>query len=113
MTASEAPAGLLHRSRAWINSSLQRRLIVALAVVLALISALFLLMIIGLYQQRNEVLLCPCHQALFDVADGGRPIIGPASRPLPRLPLAVDGDGLLVADGPFTDDVGGGFWGRP
>ncbi|MGD9753923.1 MAG: ubiquinol-cytochrome c reductase iron-sulfur subunit [Acidimicrobiia bacterium] len=68
---------------------------------------------LGLYQQRNEVLLCPCHQALFDVADGGRPIIGPASRPLPRLPLAVDGDGLLVADGPFTHAVGGGFWGRP
>ncbi len=52
MTASEAPAGLLHRSRVWINSSLQRRLIVALAVVLALISALFLVMVIGLYQQR-------------------------------------------------------------
>jgi ubiquinol-cytochrome c reductase iron-sulfur subunit len=67
---------------------------------------------LGLYQQRNEILLCPCHQAVFDVTRNGIPVRGPASRPLPRLPLAVV-DGFLVADGPFTDAVGTGFWGRP
>jgi ubiquinol-cytochrome c reductase iron-sulfur subunit len=38
---------------------------------------------------------------------------GPAHRPLPRLPLGVEADGLLVARGDFTDAVGTGFWGRP
>ena len=31
--------------------------------------------------------------------DGARPVFGPAARPLPQLPLGVDDDGYLVADG--------------
>jgi ubiquinol-cytochrome c reductase iron-sulfur subunit len=67
---------------------------------------------LGLYQQQSGTLLCPCHQALFDVLDGGRVLRGPASRPLPQLPLGVDGDGTLIALGDFTDAVGTGFWSR-
>jgi ubiquinol-cytochrome c reductase iron-sulfur subunit len=67
---------------------------------------------LGLYEQQSGTLLCPCHQALFDVFADGRVLRGPAGRPLPRLPLGVE-DGLLVARGDFTDAVGTGFWGRP
>ncbi|HSL73956.1 MAG TPA: Rieske (2Fe-2S) protein, partial [Ilumatobacteraceae bacterium] len=68
---------------------------------------------LGLYEQQSGTLLCPCHQALFDVLAEGRVLRGPANRPLPMLPLDVDGDGLLIATGDFTDAVGTGFWGRP
>lgn len=67
----------------------------------------------GLYQQSSGVLLCPCHQATFDLLGGGRPVTGPARRALPQLPLAIMPDGLLVARGDFSDAVGTGFWGRP
>jgi ubiquinol-cytochrome c reductase iron-sulfur subunit len=68
---------------------------------------------LGLYEQQSGTLLCPCHQALFDVLANGEVLRGPADRPLPRLPLGVEADGLLVARGDFTDAVGTGFWGRP
>ena len=35
---------------------------------------------------------------------------GPASRPLPQLPLAIDEDGFLYAQSDFTEPVGPGFW---
>lgn len=68
---------------------------------------------VSLYQQNPDVLLCPCHQATFDVLDGGRVIHGPASRPLPQLPLTVDDEGHLRAGGDFPEPVGTGFWSRP
>jgi ubiquinol-cytochrome c reductase iron-sulfur subunit len=68
---------------------------------------------VSLYQQDPDILLCPCHQATFDVLDGGRAIHGPASRPLPQLPLSIDDDGHLRADGDFPEPVGAGFWSRP
>lgn len=67
----------------------------------------------GLYQQDPDVLVCPCHQAVFDVLDGARPVHGPARRPLPQLPLDTGDDGVLRAAGPFTDTVGPSWWGRP
>ncbi len=68
---------------------------------------------VGLYEQRTNTLLCPCHQAGFAVLEGARPLFGPAWRPLPQLPLTVDADGHLVAGGDFDDVTGPGFWGRP
>jgi ubiquinol-cytochrome c reductase iron-sulfur subunit len=68
---------------------------------------------LGLYQQQTGTLLCPCHQATFDVLDGGRPLQGPASRRLPRLPIGLDEGGRLIARGDFDDAVGTGFWWRP
>ncbi len=67
---------------------------------------------VGLYQQEEKLLLCPCHQSTFDVLDGARPVFGPAARPLPQLPLGVDDEGYLVAEGDFSGPVGGGFWDR-
>ena len=40
--------------------------------------------------------VCPCHQSTFDVLHGAEPVAGPAGRPLPQLPLAIDKDGFLV-----------------
>ncbi len=68
---------------------------------------------VGLYQPTQHRLFCPCHQSAFDVLDGARPIAGPAARPLPQLPLAIDAEGYLVAQGDFPEPIGPGFWSRP
>ncbi|MDP9020330.1 MAG: Rieske 2Fe-2S domain-containing protein, partial [Actinomycetota bacterium] len=67
---------------------------------------------VGLYQQQEQLLLCPCHQSTFDVLHGAQPIFGPAARPLPQLPIGVDHQGFFVALGEFPQPVGGGFWDR-
>lgn len=67
---------------------------------------------VGLYQQQTQQLLCPCHQSLFDVARGAKPVFGPAPRPLPQLPLAVNSDGFLISQEDFGEPVGPGFWNR-
>jgi ubiquinol-cytochrome c reductase iron-sulfur subunit len=68
---------------------------------------------VALYQAEAKELFCPCHQSAFDVFDGARPIAGPATRPLPQLPLAIDSDGYLTAQRDFTQPVGPGFWNDP
>jgi quinol---cytochrome c reductase iron-sulfur subunit len=67
---------------------------------------------VGLYRAESQSLLCPCHQSQFDVADGAKPFFGPAARPLPQLPLGVDDQGVLIAQGDFTEPVGPAFWNR-
>lgn len=67
---------------------------------------------VGLYQPELHQLLCPCHQAVFDVLDGCRPIFGPAPRPLPQLPLEADGDGFLRAQDDYAEPVGPSTWDR-
>ena len=62
------------------------------------------------YLDEAQVLACPCHQSTFDLLDGAKPVAGPAGRPLPQLPLAIDKDGFLVAQRDFTEPVGPGFW---
>lgn len=68
---------------------------------------------VGLYQARADLLVCPCHQATYDVLDGARPVHGPAKRRLPQLPLGVDDEGYLVATDDFDEPVGPGYWSRP
>ena len=65
---------------------------------------------VGLYQAQRGELLCPCHQSTFDVLHGAEPVFGPATRPLPQLPLGTDEDGNLIATGDFSGPVGPGFW---
>ncbi|HEX2194251.1 MAG TPA: Rieske 2Fe-2S domain-containing protein [Candidatus Limnocylindria bacterium] len=65
---------------------------------------------VGLYRSEDQVLICPCHQSTFDVTRGAIPVFGPAARPLPQLPLEVDGQGYLVAAGAFSAPVGPSFW---
>ncbi|GII76048.1 cytochrome bc1 complex Rieske iron-sulfur subunit [Sphaerisporangium rufum] len=66
----------------------------------------------ALYEQTTHHILCPCHQSTFDAADGAKVIFGPAARPLPQLPIAVDGEGYLVAQSDFNVPVGPSFWER-
>jgi quinol---cytochrome c reductase iron-sulfur subunit len=54
---------------------------------------------------------CPCHYSSFTPGDGGEVIFGPAGRPLPQLPLAIDVDGNLRAAGQFDEDIGPSWWG--
>jgi ubiquinol-cytochrome c reductase iron-sulfur subunit len=65
-----------------------------------------------LFAERSPgpALVCPCHYSTFNVLDGGERIFGPAVRPLPQLPLRIDG-GELVAAGPLSGAVGAS-WGR-
>jgi ubiquinol-cytochrome c reductase iron-sulfur subunit len=65
---------------------------------------------VGLYRAEERQLLCPCHQSTFDVLEGARPVFGPAVRPLPQLPMAVDDEGYLVATGDFPEPIGPSFW---
>jgi ubiquinol-cytochrome c reductase iron-sulfur subunit len=67
---------------------------------------------VALYEQTTQHILCPCHQSTFDAPKGAQVLFGPAPRPLPQLPLAVDAEGYLVANGDFDEPVGPSFWER-
>ncbi|MEV0001716.1 Rieske (2Fe-2S) protein [Micromonospora sp. NPDC050980] len=67
---------------------------------------------VRLYLKGTGRVLCPCHQSSFDLLADARPVAGPAARPLPGLPVAVDPDGYLRATGDFTAAPGAGFWSR-
>ncbi len=56
--------------------------------------------------EPRPALVCPCHYSTFDPADGGSVTFGPAGRPLPMLPLTVDGRGYLRARGNFDGAIG-------
>ncbi|MDP8956002.1 MAG: Rieske 2Fe-2S domain-containing protein [Actinomycetota bacterium] len=68
---------------------------------------------VGLYEPTSGDLFCPCHQSIFDARRGAVPTAGPATRPLPQLPLAVDREGFLIAAGEFSEPVGPSFWDLP
>ena len=67
---------------------------------------------VGLYQAETYELFCPCHQSIFEVLENAAPNSGPATRPLPRLPIGVDDSGYVIALGDFPEPVGPGFWSR-
>ncbi|WP_043669795.1 ubiquinol-cytochrome c reductase iron-sulfur subunit [Clavibacter michiganensis] len=67
---------------------------------------------VALYEQQTHHLLCPCHQSQFDVTNHCEVIFGPAKRPLPQLPIAVNDEGYLIAQSDFTEPVGASFWER-
>jgi ubiquinol-cytochrome c reductase iron-sulfur subunit len=67
---------------------------------------------VGLYEQQTHHLLCPCHQSTFDVTRDCEVIFGPAARPLPQLPLAVDGEGYLVSRDDYQEPIGPSYWER-
>ena len=61
--------------------------------------------------QPGPALVCPCHYSTFNPASGGAVVFGPAGRPLPQLPLAIDGRRELRAAGNFSGPVGPSWWG--
>jgi ubiquinol-cytochrome c reductase iron-sulfur subunit len=66
----------------------------------------------ALYEETTQHILCPCHQSTFDAPRGAQVLFGPATRPLPQLPMTVDAQGYLVARGDFHEPVGPSFWER-
>lgn len=66
----------------------------------------------SLYEQQTYRILCPCHQSQFDALEFAKPIFGPAARALAQLPITIDQDGYLVANGDFIEPVGPAFWER-
>ena len=66
----------------------------------------------SLYEAQTNRILCPCHQSQFDALHYGKPVFGPAARALPQLPITVDDEGYLVAEGNFIEPVGPAFWER-
>ena len=68
---------------------------------------------VGLYEQQLELLVCPCHQSMFNVRNGAMPQFGPAPRPLPQLPLYFDAQRATCGRRPAYDQaVGPGFYER-
>ncbi|MFV0495194.1 ubiquinol-cytochrome c reductase iron-sulfur subunit [Mycobacterium sp.] len=66
----------------------------------------------SLYEQQSYRILCPCHQSQFDALHFAKPIFGPAARALAQLPITIDSNGYLVANGDFIEPVGPAFWER-
>ena len=66
----------------------------------------------SLYEQQSYRILCPCHQSQFDALHFAKPIFGPAARALAQLPITIDANGYLVANGDFVEPVGPAFWER-
>jgi len=48
------------------------------------------------YDSKTHLLVCPAHGAIFDPAHGGRVLQGPATRPLPQVPLHRGSDGTIL-----------------
>ncbi len=67
---------------------------------------------VSLYEQETSRILCPCHQSQFDITQGAKPIFGPATRPLPQLPITVDDEGYFVASSDYIEAVGPTYWNR-
>jgi ubiquinol-cytochrome c reductase iron-sulfur subunit len=57
----------------------------------------------------KPALICPCHYSTFDPRRGGKVTFGPAARPLPQLPLQVNGAGELEAAGGYFGLIGPSF----
>jgi Rieske Fe-S protein len=46
---------------------------------------------------RNAQLVCPCHGSVFDPANNGQVVTPPAQRPLPEIPVEVEGGEVFKA----------------
>jgi ubiquinol-cytochrome c reductase iron-sulfur subunit len=60
--------------------------------------------------EPEPALVCPCHYSTFNPATGGNVLYGPAGRPLPQLPLMIDGAGFVRAAGNLSGRPGPGWW---
>jgi ubiquinol-cytochrome c reductase iron-sulfur subunit len=67
---------------------------------------------VSLYEQETSRILCPCHQSQFDVTKDGKPVFGPAVRPLPQLPIELDNEGYFVARSDYIEAIGPSYWNR-
>lgn len=51
------------------------------------------------WSTKEKLLVCFCHSSKFALLDDGQVAAGPATRSLPSVPLALDGDVLVIAGG--------------
>lgn len=49
------------------------------------------------YQLESQQLGCPCHGSVFDPADGGAVVNGPAEKPLDEVKVKTEGDKVVRA----------------
>jgi rieske iron-sulfur protein len=61
---------------------------------------------VSMWKKDKATLYCACHGTQYDPKDGAKVVDGPAPRRLAMLPLRIE-DGMVVAAGPFTGQVGG------
>ena len=52
---------------------------------------------VGDNPSKPQTILCPCHSGAYDPRAGCKVIGGPPPRPLPQLPIKLDGEGVLAA----------------
>jgi serine/threonine protein kinase len=50
------------------------------------------------YDADSQKLVCPRHNALFDPVQGAIVLQGPPQRPLPAVPIHINGDGTITVD---------------
>ena len=61
---------------------------------------------VSMWKKDKATLYCACHGTQYDPKDGAKVVDGPAPRRLAMLPLRIE-DGVVVAAGQFTGQVGG------
>lgn len=49
------------------------------------------------YSRKENALVCPCHNGVFDI-DHGAPVAGPPTRPLPRVKIERRGERLFAVE---------------
>ena len=55
---------------------------------------------------EDRLIVCPCHASKFDPNNHAAVVGGPATHPLPSLPVQVAADGSVAAAGVFSGPVG-------
>ncbi len=51
---------------------------------------------VGDNASKPETILCPCHSGAYDPRAGCKVVGGPPPKPLPQLPIKLDGEGVMV-----------------
>lgn len=49
------------------------------------------------YQLQSQTLGCPCHGSMFDPAQNGAVLQGPAEQPLEEIPVEASGGNMTLA----------------